>query len=136
MTFAYDGRNRCVKRTTLTLESGSRTWFVWGHAQSGQWGLLEERDSSGDLVARYVHGERIDEILRREGPEGTVFYHHDAPGATIALADGSGALFAQYRYEDIFGTYTDRPLLRAEGRPHADPKSFSIGSHDIGSLAR
>jgi RHS repeat-associated protein len=113
VTFAYDGRNRCVKRTTLTLEGGSSVWLVWGHAQSGQWGLLEERDSRGDLAARYVHGERIDEILRREGPEGTVYYHHDALGSTIALTDGSGALVEQYRY-DVYGLPT---ILDASGAP-------------------
>jgi RHS repeat-associated protein len=102
-----------VKRTTLTLESGSSSWFVWGHAQSGQWGLLEERDSSGDLVARYVHGERIDEILRREGPEGTVFYHHDALGSTIALTDPTGNVVEQYHY-DVYGLPT---ILDASGQP-------------------
>jgi RHS repeat-associated protein len=125
VTFAYDGRNRCVKRTTLTLESGSSTWFVWGHAQSGQWGLLEERDSNGDLAARYVHGERIDEILRREGTEGTVFYHHDALGSTIALTDATGALVEQYRY-DVFGLPT---VLDASGAPSSrDPRASSFGN--------
>ena len=106
VTFAYDGRNRCVKRTvTPAGEVGTSVWFVWGHAQSGQWGLLEERDSTGDLAARYVHGERIDEILRREGPEGTFYYHHDALGSTVALTDGTGALVEQYRY-DVYGLPT------------------------------
>ena len=125
VTFAYDGRNRCVKRTTLTLDGGSSTWFVWGHAQSGEWGLLEERDSSGDVVARYVHGDRIDEILRREGPEGTVFYHHDALGSTIALTDASGALVEQYRF-DVFGLPT---VLDASGAPSSlDPRTSSFGN--------
>jgi RHS repeat-associated protein len=57
------------------------------------------------LIARYVHGEGIDEILRREAGASTVFYHHDALGSTIALTDASGALVEQYRY-DIYGLPT------------------------------
>jgi RHS repeat-associated protein len=105
VSFIYDGRNRCVARTTVTATSGSTVWFIWGHEQSSHWGLLEERDADGDLVARYVHGEGIDEILRREAGASTVFYHHDALGSTIALTDGSGALVEQYRY-DVYGLPT------------------------------
>ncbi|MBU4461140.1 MAG: hypothetical protein KJ579_11270 [Verrucomicrobia bacterium] len=111
VSFIYDGCNRCVARTTVTATSGSTVWFVWGHEQSSHWGLLEERDADGDLVARYVHGEGIDEILRREAGASTVFYHHDALGSTIALTDGSGALVEQYRY-DVYGLPT---ILDASG---------------------
>jgi RHS repeat-associated protein len=125
VSFIYDGRNRCVARTTVTATSGSTVWLVWGHEQSAHWGLLEERDADGDLVARYVHGDPassraarnyagtrgIDEILRREAGASTVFYHHDALGSTIALTDASGALVEQYRY-DVYGL---RTIMDASG---------------------
>ncbi len=40
------------------------------------------------------------------------------------------------RYADVFGFHDDRPLLRAQGRPHAERAVLSIGSHDVGSLER
>lgn len=40
------------------------------------------------------------------------------------------------RYADVFGFHNDRPLLRAQGRPHAERAVLSIGSHDVGSLER
>jgi hypothetical protein len=40
----------------------------------------------------------------------------------------------RFRYADVFGFYNDGPLLQALGKRPDEPKTYHIGSHDIGSL--
>ncbi|MCP9453578.1 MAG: hypothetical protein NNA23_12950 [Nitrospira sp.] len=114
---AYDGRNRCVRRTVVTQGGGSVVYLVWGHAQSEQWGLLEERGASGEVLGRYVHGPGIDELVAGlTAGGGVMFYHQDHLNSTVAVTDESGALLEQYRY-DVFG----KPFFFApDGRPRAE----------------
>jgi RHS repeat-associated protein len=101
--FYYDGRNRCVKRT-LTMEgiiqlSPTKAFYYDG------WSLLEERDDAYNVLARYYHGATVDELLARATPTGTVYYHQDALGSTVALTDGTGNVVESYRY-DVYGCAT------------------------------
>jgi RHS repeat-associated protein len=93
-TFAYDARNRCVARTI----NGVTTYLAYDG-----WSLLEERNANGGLLAEYIHGATIDEILQRTTGSGAVYYHHDGLGNTIAVTDNTGALAESYTY-DVFGT--------------------------------
>ncbi|HEY5894956.1 MAG TPA: RHS repeat-associated core domain-containing protein [Chthoniobacterales bacterium] len=94
-TFAYDARNRQVRRTI----NGVDTYFVWD-----DWKLIAEHDAAGNTSRTYVHGAQIDEILAKIESDGTAFYHHqDGLGSVIAITDSSGAIVESYHY-DIFGT--------------------------------
>jgi RHS repeat-associated protein len=97
-SFAYDARNRCVARTANNVT----TYLLWD-----DWSLIEERDTTGTLQARYIHGAQIDEILLRETPNSQlptpIYYHHDALGSTVALTDSQGLIAESYAY-DAFGT--------------------------------
>jgi RHS repeat-associated protein len=104
MTFAYDGRNRCVNRKT----------YVWNQSTSDYqlstdhylyydgWSLVEERASDGSLLQSYVHGPRIDEILMKVASGTPIYYHHDALGSVTSLTDTNGLLVERYLY-DIYG---------------------------------
>ncbi len=96
MAVAYDCGNRPVSRTI----DGVTTFFVYDG-----WSILEERNAAGALVASYVHGPVIDEILTRTTSSGTTYYQHDALGSTVALTDASGAPVERYRY-DVYGAAT------------------------------
>jgi RHS repeat-associated protein len=96
MTFTYDGRNRCVSRTL----NGTVTFFYWD-----DWNLIEERDASDSLQARYIHGPKLDDLVARIVGNSTYCYHQDALGSTVALTDSSGNAAERYTY-DIFGTPT------------------------------
>jgi RHS repeat-associated protein len=98
MNAAYDARNRCVSRTI----NGVTTYFYYDG-----WNLVEERDSAGNQIARYVYGTRTDELLRRSTNEGDVYYHQDALGSTIALTNNIGVVIERYSY-DVFGAPTFR----------------------------
>jgi RHS repeat-associated protein len=94
MTVTYDYRNRQVSRTI----NGTTVYFIYDG-----WSLLEERDATGDLMQKYVHGAQIDEILWKQNTTGEVYYHHDGLGSTIALTDETGAVVESYQY-DAFGS--------------------------------
>lgn len=96
VTFAYDARNRCVKRTI----SSSSTYFYYD-----DWSLIEERASTDALLATHVNGPTIDEIVARTIPAGTLYYHQDALGSTVALSNPTGAVAERYSY-DIYGAPT------------------------------
>jgi RHS repeat-associated protein len=91
---AYDYQNRQVIRTI----NGTTVYFIYDG-----WSLLEERDSTGNLLQTYVHGPEIDEILWKQNTTGEVYYHHDGLGSTIALTDETGAVVESYQY-DAFGS--------------------------------
>jgi RHS repeat-associated protein len=96
---AYDGQNRCVSRTI----NGTVTFFYYD-----KWNLLEEQSGSGALIARYVHGPKIDDLVAKvTGPGVVSYYHQDGLGSTTALTDSSGNVAERYSY-DVFGAPTFR----------------------------
>ena len=96
LNFAYDTRNRCVSRTI----NGVVTFYYYDG-----WNLIEEQNAANTVLARYVHGAAVDEIIAAVTPAATTYYHHDALGSTAALTDTSGNLVERYAY-DIFGAPT------------------------------
>jgi len=60
--------------------------------------VLEDRAADGSLVARYVHGPNVDEILCKTTAGGTVYYHEDRLGSIVALTNASGAVVERYAY--------------------------------------
>ena len=96
VAFDYDNRNRQVSRTV----DGVTTFYVYA-----DWSLIAEYDASGALITEYVHGPMIDEIIAKIDTSGTVYYHHDGLGSTVALTDDQGDLIESYTY-DVFGAVT------------------------------
>lgn len=96
IAFAYDGRNRCVSRTI----NGVVSFFYYDN-----WNLLEEQDTSGTLLARYVQGPSVDDLVARVVGSATYYHHQDALGSTVVLTDLSGNAAEQYTY-DVFGAPT------------------------------
>jgi RHS repeat-associated protein len=115
-TFAYDARNRLTSATTpgntLTATydcqnrpisrtiNGVTTYFIWDG-----WSLIEERNAAGTLTTTYVHGPVIDELLVKTTTSGSVYYHHDGLGNTIAITNGNADVLERYSY-DVFGQVT------------------------------
>jgi RHS repeat-associated protein len=96
--FEYDGFNRCLERRTTRPGGGAETLRL---VYAG-WGLIEERNGEGALAAQYVHGAQTDDIVAKSTVAGTVYYHRDGLGSTVALSDASGQVVERYRY-DVFG---------------------------------
>lgn len=97
-TFDYDARNRCVLRTSHLIHHP----YVAKNYYYDGWNLIEEHASWNFLEKRYVHGARIDELVRRTDANGVLYYHQDALGSTVALTDSNGNTVERYSY-DVFG---------------------------------
>src|SRR5581483_9608886 len=68
--------------------------------------VLEERDASGKVQARYVHGLGL---ISREAEDGSGYrvFHYDSRGSTIALTDSHGSITDRYAYNP-FGALVNR----------------------------
>lgn len=95
-SFNSDGRKRVVLRTV----DGVTTYDLYD-----EWNLVAEYDASGSLIAKYIHGAKADEMLAKIDTTGTVYYHENALGSTVALSDPSGSIVERYSY-DVYGQPT------------------------------
>lgn len=98
VAFAYDAKNRCVKRVV----NGVATYLTYDG-----WNLIEERDASGAEQARYVHGAAVDEMLVRVTTSGAIYLQQDGLGSSSHLTDENGNVVERYSY-DVFGAVTIR----------------------------
>jgi len=67
--------------------------------------LIEEVDNSGNAIARYVYGKRIDEPLAELRSGTTSYYQMNGTGSATSLSNGAGSLAQTYTF-DSFGKQT------------------------------
>lgn len=89
--YLYDPLGRQVQKSV----NGVKTRFVYGGSQH-----LVDYDGSGNLLARYVYGEGLDEpLLVVDDNEAVVAYlHHDRLGSIIAVTDSQGDVTSSNKY--------------------------------------
>jgi RHS repeat-associated protein len=95
--FGYDPLGRCVKRWK---DDGSTLYLYYEG-----WNVIQEGSSSSSASRNYVHGARIDEIVKSVtyGAGGQEACHHyDARGHCTLVTTSSGNILEQYEY-DAFG---------------------------------
>jgi RHS repeat-associated protein len=93
-TYAYDGDDRRVASTVGG--GGAALRFSWDpRSLSGIPDIALERDSSGNLVRRYLDGP-LGAVSMTNG-SGTFYYHRDPLGTVTDVTDANGN--AQWRYE-------------------------------------
>src|SRR5205823_6017006 len=92
VTFSYDPFGNRIKK-------GSSI-YIYGGAN-----LIQESDSAGNLVARYVQGPGIDQPLVAYRGSTTEFYEADGLGSVTSLTTTTGALNQTYVF-DSFGKTT------------------------------
>jgi len=104
------------------------------YPSDGDWQCLEERDSSGDLVARYTYAPGyIDDVAVQErdlnddqdfgDTNEVVYYHANTLFSVNALSDAAENVLERYRY-DAYGGCT---VLDADGSADSD------GISDVGN---
>ena len=64
--------------------------------------LIEETNSSGTAVARYIQNQNVDEPLAMLRSSTTSYYHADGLGSVTSLSSATGTLSQTYGY-DSFG---------------------------------
>ena len=105
--FKYDPMNRRIEvtRDGETIQSVYDRDHVWA-----------DYDASGDIVARYLYGNEIDQILARHRPnEGTAWHLSDKLKSVRDLTDATGTHIAHIGY-DAFGNILTESDPLASGR--------------------
>ena len=106
--FGYDPLGRCVRRWTGQLVNGNPplpntstggTYFYYDG-----WNLIEENTGAGSVSRNYVHGARVDEIVKQliQYNPAPRYFHYDARGHCTLQTDANGNIAEQYEY-DAFG---------------------------------
>ena len=96
VTFKYDPFGRRVQKSG---PNGTKNYLYDGRD------LVEEVDSSGNVLARYTQGPGVDQPLSQLRSGTTSYYQQDVLGSVTSLSDGSGTLAKTYTY-DSFGKVT------------------------------
>jgi len=92
----YDGMGNRIARD----DNGTQTCYTLDYGRDMSH-VLCETDSSGDIIAYYIHGP---EIVGRIGTDGSErYYHTNAIGSVVALSDETETITDQYVYTP-FGT--------------------------------
>jgi RHS repeat-associated protein len=96
VSFKYDPFGRRIQKSG---PSGTTNYLYDGRD------LLEEVDSSGNVLARYTQFPSIDQPLAELRSGVTSYYEQDGIGSVSALSNSAGALANTYTY-DAFGKLT------------------------------
>ena len=78
---------------------GAITAYVYDGAD-----IALEFDGAGALLARYSHGDRVDQPLTMERGGQSYFYHTDHLGSIRLVTDAAGAVVNSYDY-DAYGNF-------------------------------
>ncbi len=98
VSYKYDALGRRIEKNV----NGTVTKYVY----SGQ-DLIEERDGSNNITAKYVYAGGIDNPVKVIRGTGAYYFQQDALGNVTALTDAGGAIVESYTY-DAFG----KPKIR------------------------
>jgi RHS repeat-associated protein len=90
-SYVYDGLGRRVSKTV----GGVTTAFVYDGDR-----VIEERNSSGTaVIATYVYGVGLDEVLSMDRNSAKYYYLYDGLGSVVNLTNASGQILETYSYD-------------------------------------
>jgi RHS repeat-associated protein len=102
LRYHYDAYGRVVGRTLNPGPSEASQYFIYDNDR-----IVQELNGSGALVAEWVYGTYIDEILAmfrdtdgNGSLDATYYYLQDDLYNVVALADATGAVVERYTYDD------------------------------------
>ena len=94
-TYRYDGFGRRTEKDA----NGAITRYVYDGAN-----IFLEFDGGNTLVARYSHGQQVDQPLAVERGGQSFFYHADHQGSIRLVTDAAGVVVNEYDY-DAYGNF-------------------------------
>ncbi len=117
-TYAYDALGRRIARVLHLQKSTQGTRYLYDG-----WQVVEQRSLSGAVIATYVWGAGLDEILGMR--RGTIdsWFHADSLGSVTAATNNAGSVVERYEYGDAglpsFFSGTGVPRTSSQiGNPH------------------
>ena len=94
ITYTYDGDGTLIKKTITTGATTETYEYLYDYT-AGLPRLLVEKKNDGTTYDYLYAGGRL---YGRKGPAGTVYYHQDGLGSTIAITDANGNILNKYDY--------------------------------------
>ena len=89
-TYKYDALNRRIQKT---VGNSTIRYFYCGDQ------AIEERNGSNSVLATYLFGVSVDDVLQMKRGGLTYYYHKNHLGSVVALSDGNGNLVERYEYD-------------------------------------
>lgn len=99
--YEYDALGRRTSKKTVI---GITRFYYDGDSNR----LLYETDGGGNLLARYIYGQKGQRVIMIKGSE-TYFYHYNHHGDVVTLTNSTGNIVAQYDY-DAWGNHISTGL--------------------------
>ncbi|MDD4048998.1 MAG: hypothetical protein PHI90_09320 [Clostridia bacterium] len=97
INYTYDGDGTLIKKT-ITGSVNETYEYLYDYT-AGLPRLLVEKKSDGTTYNYLYAGGRL---YGRKSNNGTVYYHQDGLGSTVAITNSTGAVLNEYTY-DVFG---------------------------------
>jgi RHS repeat-associated protein len=96
--FGYDPLGRCVKRWVDAVDGSAPSGVTYLYYDG--WNLIQEGPSAYTADRQYVHGARVDEIVKQITPGNgwERFFHYDARTHCTLQTELSGNIIEQYSY--------------------------------------
>lgn len=91
-TYKYDALNRRIQKTVVSTGSTTNYYYCGDQA-------IEERDANNTVLATYVFGISVDDVLQMQRGTNTYYYHKNHLGSVVAISDGGGNLVERYEYD-------------------------------------
>ena len=91
-TYGYDASGRRIRRVVDGVEHR----YLYDGAQ-----LVAELDGAGRVVARWIHGPRLDQPLVMIRGNAVYSYVQDLRGDVVAVLDAAGQVVNRYEYDDF-----------------------------------
>jgi YD repeat-containing protein len=102
INYKYDPFGRRIEKSIVDSPQSTVNYLYDGD------NLIAEYDADGNLIAKYIHGPKIDEIISLTNyqlPITSYYYHYDGLGSVTEVTDESGNVVEYYQY-DIYGKVT------------------------------
>lgn len=91
-TYTYDALNRRIQKTVVSTGSTTNYYYCGDQA-------IEERDANDAVLATYIFGISVDDVLQMQRDGNTYYCHKNHLGSVVALTDGSSNLVERYEYD-------------------------------------
>jgi RHS repeat-associated protein len=96
--FGFDPLGRCVKRWVGPGDGSAPSGITYLYYDG--WNLIQEGPSAYTADRQYIHGARVDEIVKQitPGNGSERFFHYDARTHCTLQTDAGGGIVEQYSY--------------------------------------
>ena len=118
-TFKYDPFGDRIQKIYTQGPNTTTTNYLYDEGE-----VIETVDQNGNEVARFVHGQRIDEPLAESTTSGLDYYEQDALGSVTSQTNSLGNIIQTYTY-DSFGNTTN------SSGTSANPFRFTAREFDV-----